>query len=107
MFTSVYLQTTDPKIHWSAWSWKSVVGAILFHTVLYAAVFNLANFVWRDRPFATSINVRLIPILLVIMTVGFFGRYYHVQEIYRAYKNDAEKTRQHCNHVFLTWFFMA
>jgi hypothetical protein len=107
MFTTVYLQTTDPRVPLTAWSYSPVVAAILFHTVLYTAVFNLASFLFLGRPLHHAVNVRLLVALLVIMSVGYLGRFYHVQEIYRAYGNNVEKTRQHCDHVFLTWIFLA
>lgn len=107
MFTSVYLQTTDPRVPLTAWSYSPVVAAILFHTVLYIAVFNLASFLFLGRPLQNAVNVRLLVALLVIMTLGYVGRFHHVQDIYRAYNKNVEKTRQHCDHVFLTWIYLA
>ena len=107
MFTTLYLQTTDPRIPCTAWSWSAVVASIVVHIALYTFFFNLASFIFLGHPLRKEVNVRLVTSLLVIMSVGYLGRYQHVQEIYRAYNYDVDKTRQHCDHVFLGWVFLA
>jgi hypothetical protein len=107
MFTTLYLHTTDPRIPWQEWPLRALVASIVFHTVVYAAFFNLASFVFYGHALRLDVNARLVVALLVIMTFGFLARFQHVQEIYRAFNHDLLKTRKHCDHVFLTWFFMS
>ena len=107
MFTTLYLQTTDPRVPLREWSPMPLFASVLFHTVVYAAFFNLASFIFFGHSLRRDVNIRLVVALLVIMTLGFLARFQHVQEIYRALNHDLHKTRKHCDHVFLTWFFMS
>jgi hypothetical protein len=40
------------------------------------------------------------------MSFGFLGRFYHVKEIYSAYKNP-EKARDYVDKTYITWYFLS
>jgi hypothetical protein len=41
------------------------------------------------------------------MFFGFFARFLHVKEVYRAYGNDMEKTREHVDKLYIGWIFIS
>lgn len=105
MFTNVYLHTTNPNTPLREIINRNTLLSILVHTLLYISFFNLANYTFTGRLLSFEINTRILILLLIIMTLGYIGRYYHVQEIYKAYQKDMQKTREHCDKMFITWFF--
>jgi hypothetical protein len=79
----------------------------LVHTAIYTATINLASFIFLGRVLSSQQNVRLVIALLLIMFVGYFARFYHVKDIYRAYNGDVEKTRSHLDKLYIGWIFIA
>lgn len=108
MWTTLYLQSTDPeqKTKLAVMAGPMVL-SILFHVVLYATFVNVVNFIFVGKPLSSVVNTRLMIALLAIMVVGFAGRVYHVQEIYRAYNYDLVKTRAHLDKLYITWIFLS
>jgi hypothetical protein len=41
------------------------------------------------------------------MIFGFIARFFHVKDIYKAYDNDLDKTRNHLDHRFISWIFIS
>jgi len=41
------------------------------------------------------------------MFFGFFARFLHVKEIYRAYDSNLEKTRNHLDRLYIGWIFIS
>ena len=110
MFTELYLHTTNPKItlyDMYRENLGSIIVSVIFHTVLYCAVFNVASFIFFERILSTTVNLRLSVILILIMFFGYIGRYYHVKDIYRAYKGNMEKVRAHCDRLYIGWIFIG
>ena len=111
MFTELYLQTTDPKLPFSQLIstpiLTNMIVSIVFHTIVYASFVNLLSFIFTGKILSTSINYRLLVALLVIMTFGFIARFFHVKEIYKAYNNDLDKTRNHLDKLFISWIFIS
>lgn len=110
MFTELYLKTTDPKKSLSLLireNFVVILTSVIFHTIIYAAAFNLASFIFFGRLLYSTINSRLILSLLLIMSFGYIGRYYHVQEIYKTYGENKEKAKQHIDKLFIGWIFIG
>ena len=109
MATELYLQTTDPKLEFGQLLslTPKIIVSDLFHTAVYAGAINLASFIFFGRPLSSRQNVRLVVALFIIMFVGYFARFYHVKDIYRAYNGDVEKTRRHLDALYVSWIFVA
>ena len=111
MFTETYLQTTDPKLPFSEFIKAPIITNILvsvvFHTIVYSSFVNLLSFIFTGKILSMAINYRLLLSLLFIMVFGFFARFLHVKEIYKAYNNDLDKTRNHLDKLFIGWIFIS
>jgi hypothetical protein len=111
MFTSLYLQTTNPKLLFrdlfSKNIFTNIILSVFFHTVIYLAFFNLASYVFFGKILSNICNYRITVSLLLIMFFGFFARFLHVKEIYRAYGNNMEKTREHVDKLYIGWIFIS
>lgn len=109
MATELYLQTTDPKLEFVQLLslTPKILVSDLFHTAVYAGAINLASHVFVGRPLSSQQNIRLIVALFVIMFIGYFARFYHVRDIYKAYNGDVEKTRRHLDTLYVGWIFVA
>jgi hypothetical protein len=111
MFTDLYLQTTNPKLPLSSMFspniFKNIIISDVFHTIIYVSFVNLVSYIFFGRILSHIINIRLIISLLVIMFLGFFARFYHVKEIYKAYNYNIEKTRNHLDRLYIGWIFIS
>jgi len=111
MFTELYLRTTNPKLGFyecfNIYTIGQIVRSVIFHTVIYMGFFNLVNYIFIGRPLSNRVNIRICVALLSIMFIGFFARYYHIQEIYAGYNGDMEKTRCHIDQHYNTWIFLS
>ena len=111
MFTSLYLQTTNPKLLFRDLFGKNIftniILSVFFHTFIYLGFFNLASYVFFGKILSNICNFRAIVALLIIMFFGFFARFLHVKEIYHAYGNDIGKTREHVDKLYIGWIFIS
>jgi hypothetical protein len=110
MFTELYLTTTDPtKTLGGIYRENTgyILVSVIFHTLVYTIAFNLVSFILFNKWLSRDMNARLVGVLLVIMFFGYIGRYYHVKDIYKAYSNDKEKTREHVDKLFIGWIFIG
>jgi hypothetical protein len=111
MLTDLYLQTTDPKLTagelFKSNIFPKIVASVVLHTVIYAAFLNMASYIFTGKMLSSAVNMRLISVLCVIMFFGFFARFYHVKEIDRAYKGDADKVREHLDKLYIGWIFLS
>jgi hypothetical protein len=110
MFTKLYLSTTNPNISLSEMISQNAIPlivSIIIHTILYMIFFNLAFYTFFGKLLSMKINNRIFIILLLIMTFGYIGRFYHVKEVYQAYNKDIVKTRNHLDKLYITWIFIA
>lgn len=111
MLTELYLQTTNPKLtlgqFFSASILSGVFASAVFHAIIYSAFLNAANYVFLGTPLGLAVNARLFVMLLIIMSVGYLARFFHVKDIYRAYNRDEEATRKHLNKLYISWIFIA
>jgi hypothetical protein len=110
MFTELYLNTTNPKTSLLQMMQQNIVPiiiSVLFHTLVYAAAANIASYIFTGKYLSVGINTRLLTILLFIMFFGYIGRYYHVQDVYNAYAENMEKTRNHLDRLYIGWIFIA
>lgn len=110
MFTDLYLKTTDPRISLQQMIRENsglLILSIIFHTILYASFLNLISFIFSGKLLSSAINIRLILSLLLIMSLGYIGRFYHVKEIYRTHGENIEKAREHVDKFFISWVFLG
>jgi hypothetical protein len=108
MLTSVFLQTTDPLRRTALVDMlPGILASILFHLIVYTAFCNVASFIFSGRCLSQTVNMRLVLTLLIVLSVGFAARMAHVQEIYRTYNYDLDLTRNHLDHLYITWFFIS
>lgn len=111
MFTKLYLDTTNPKLQFSQLLQKpifiSIIVSVVFHTILYILFLNMTHFIFFRKILSNVTNKLLLLFLISIMFFGFFARFFHVKEIYRAYDGDITKTRQHLDNLYISWIFIS
>jgi hypothetical protein len=111
MLTELYLQTTNPKLtlgqFFSAGILSGIFASAIFHAIVYAGTLNLTSYVFLGNPLSLAVNTRLFVALLVIMSFGYLARFFHVKDIYRAYNQDEEATREHLDKLYIGWIFIA
>jgi len=107
MFTKLYLETTDPKIELSPNIIKNIFLSAVFHTILYTLFCNTVYYIFFGTILSKIINIRLTLFLFFTMIVGFFARILHVNEIYMAYNQDIERTRNHLDKLYISWIFIS
>lgn len=111
MFTEVYLKTTNPLLSLSHFfngpMLTNIFMSIVFHTIAYSSFVNMFSFVFAGKILSSAINARLLFTLSLIMLFGFVARFLHVKEIYKAYNQDLEKTRNHLDKLYITWIFIS
>ena len=111
MFTDLYLKTTDPKLPFSALLGSSlftkITASMLFHTIVYASFVNVVSYIFYGNLLSSTINIRLVIFLLLIMFFGFFARFIHTKDIYNAYGQNMDKTREHLDKLFIGWIFIS
>jgi hypothetical protein len=111
MFTKLYLETTNPKLGFSQMFGPKIlmpmIFSILVHTIVYTLFCNLVSWIFFGSILSKLVNKRLLASLMAIMTLGFFGRFFHVKEIYNAYGRDMEKTREYIDKHYVSWVFLS
>jgi len=111
MFTEVYLKTTNPVRSFSQVFYGpifiGILMSIIFHTIVYSSFVNMFSFVFAGKMLSAAINTRLLCTLSLIMLFGFVARFLHVKEIYKAYNQDLEKTRNHLDKLYISWIFIS
>ena len=111
MLTKLYLDTTNPKIGFNELLCPTIfypmLVSVVLHTIIYALFVNMASWIFVGRVLSSQTNIRLILVLVLIMFFGFFARYYHVKDIYNAYHQDMEKTRNHLDTLYISWVFIS
>jgi len=110
MFTELYLHTTNPKstlYDLFKENLGSILVSVIFHTVIYSLTLNIASFIFFGHILSATVNMRLCMVLSLIMFFGYIARYYHVKDIYRAYRGNIEKTREHCDRLYIGWIFIG
>jgi H+/Cl- antiporter ClcA len=111
MLSKLYLETTNPKLHLSQMFNYTIlipmIISIIFHTIIYILFCNMVSYIFLDKILSSKINKKLLFFLILIMFFGFFGRFYHVKDIYKAYNGNMEKTRNHLDKLYITWIFVS
>lgn len=111
MFTDLYLQTTNPELSFYELLKPSILTNILlstfFHTFAYTIFLNLVSYIFLGKRLTNTINYRIMFSLFVIMFFGFFARFLHVKEVYKAYNEDLQKTRSHLDKLYIGWIFIS
>jgi membrane protein YdbS with pleckstrin-like domain len=108
MATKLYLETTNPNSRLSRP--KIILGitvSVIVHTIGYALFFNLVSYIFTGRILSSKVNKRLVIALIVIMYLGFIGRYYRAKDAYRAFNRDPIKTQEYMNSGYVSWTFMS
>jgi len=111
MFSKLYLDTTNPRLSLPQLFQPSIlfplVVSVVFHTIVYVGILNWVSYIFFNKILTNPVNVRLTVSLVVIMFLGFLARFYHVKDIYRAYGEDATKTRNHLDKLYISWVFIS
>jgi hypothetical protein len=107
MFTKLYLDTTNPQNKITDDIIKNSILSILFHTFIYTFFCNIISYIFYNKSLSYNINKRLVLYLVLIMIIGYIGRYYHVNDVYMAYNKDLEKTRNHLDKLYISWLFIS
>ena len=111
MFTDLYLQTTNPKLSFRDLFRKDIftkiILSVLFHTLLYTAFCSAVSYIFLGRWLKPMVTTRLVVFLLLVMFLGFYARFLHVKEVYKAYHYNAEKTREHLDKLYIGWIFIS
>lgn len=111
MFTDLYLQTTNPKLSFRDLFhhdiFTNIVLSVLFHTALYIGFCNAVSYIFLGRFLKQIVMIRLVLFLLVVMFFGFFARFIHVKEVYKAYHDNLVKTREHLDKLYIGWIFIS
>jgi hypothetical protein len=111
MFTETYLLTTDPKKSlpdfFRGKLFFMILGSVVFHTIVYILFFNLVHYIFMGKLLSSFVNTRLFYAALIIMSLGYIARYYHVKDIYHSYNKNMTLTRNHCDKLFISWLFIS
>ena len=107
MFTDIYLKTTDPNLPFTDVISRGMIFSVIFHTVMYTVFVNVVSYIFLGKILSNAVNMRLVASLVFIMFFGFFARFLHVKEIYKAYGYNLEKTRNHTDKLYIDWIFIS
>ena len=110
MFTELYLRTTEPDSTLFTMLQSNFGGitlSVLLHTIIYSIFIQFISFIFFGKWLSNKINIRLIIALIIIMYLGYIARYYHVQDVYKAYGYDTIRTREHLDKLYIGWIFIA
>lgn len=111
MFTKLYLDTTNPKVQFSQLLQQPIfipiMASVVFHTIIYVLFLNMAHFIFFRKILSNETNKLLLMALISIMFFGFFARFAHVKDIYKAYNGDMTKTRAHLDNLYISWIFIS
>jgi len=111
MFTKLYLDTTNPKLEFHELFDKKIlfpmILSVLFHTIVYFSFLNIVSYIFFGTILTNKINNRLLFFLIIIMSFGFIGRYFHAKEIYNAYNSDILKTTNYLDKHYISWVFLS
>jgi hypothetical protein len=111
MFTSLFLETTDPRLSWKKFFglkiFFMIIISIIFHTILYTLFCNIVSYVFYGNILSKNINIRLIICLLAIMFFGYIGRLLHVKEAYNDFNHNYDKTKNYVQPHYNSWIFIG
>ena len=111
MFTELYLDTTNPHQSLSQFVQPNMLVrmlfSVVFHTLIYVFFVNLASYIFFGKALASAVQLRLVSSIVVVMLLGFFARFYHVQDVYNAYDKNDKKTREHLDKLYVGWIFIS
>jgi hypothetical protein len=109
MFTKLYLNTTNPKLSWSEFisNIPSISGAIIINTFIYTIFFNLVSYIFIGTIFSRIINIRFVSVLIIIMILGYIGRFLHSKEVYKSFNGNVDKTSAFMDGHYNSWIFMG
>ena len=68
---------------------------------------NMVHFIFFRKILSNGTNKLLLMALITIMFFGFFARFVHVKDIYKAYNGDMTKIRAHIDKLYISWIFIS
>ncbi len=111
MFTKLYLYTTNPKVSWYKFFSKKVmlqiILSIIFHTIIYVLFCNLVSYIFFEKIIDNNTNKRLLISLLLLMFLGYIGRFYHVKQVYKDFNYDYNETKKYLDIHYNSWIFIG
>lgn len=109
MFTKLFLETTNPKTSWIAFMKliPIICLSILVNITIYTIFLNLASYVFVNKFFSKNINMRFVGVLIIIMILGYIGRFLHAKEAYKMFQYKESKTAEYMNTHYNSWVFLG
>jgi hypothetical protein len=111
MFTKLFIETTNPKLTWKQFMSKDIIMniilSVLFHTFIYTLFCNIISYVFYGKILSNAINTRLVIFLLILMSLGYIGRFIHCKQIYKDFHKNEVKTNHYINTHYNSWIFLG
>ena len=111
MLTKLFVNTTNPRLPWKQFFKLSmffqITLSVLFHTLLYTLFCNIVTYVFYGKRLSNIINTRLVITLIVIMYLGYIGRFMHSKQVYKDMNGNVMKTQQYLNTHYNSWIFLG
>jgi len=109
----IYMETTNPKTNYSRLLHIDIAVSILLHTIAYITMFFIVTKLFKVKV-SQDIYFKLVIFLLVIMSLGYFGRLYRVKSLYASLlkrnmseKDALESTKNMINNAYFTYYFIG
>jgi len=75
--------------------------------MIYLLFFNVIFYILFSKCANKNMNLRLVFILIIIMYLGYIGRFFHSKDIYSTMNNDDKLTRDFINQHYNSWIFLG
>lgn len=87
LFTKVFFDTTNPTTSYNRLFSIDILLSIVFHTLSYVLIFYIISNIFNIKN-DTNLYNKLTIFLIIIMTLGYFGRLCRVKSIYNYLINN-------------------
>jgi len=67
----------------------------------------MVSFIFFGKNLSKNINIRLILCLIVLMFLGYIGRFIHTKQVYKDFNYNYEKTKEYLNTHYNSWIFIG
>ena len=87
LFTKVFFDTTNPTTSYNRLFSIDILLSIIFHTLSYVFIIYIISIIFNIK-IDTNIYNKVTIFLIIIMTLGYFGRLCRVKSIYNYLINN-------------------